>query len=174
MKRTGLKRLILKRCCVRLFIEVLLFSFCISVRAQEPPPRPITVTVNLSQNLNFGIIVHGIAGGSVTVDTYGTRTPTGDVILVGIACSPALFDVTANPGTVISIANVGATFTLTGSNSGTMTLTVGDSDPSPYVTTAIPPAVNTLSIGGTLYVGNALANPPGNYSGTFDVIFIQE
>jgi hypothetical protein len=31
-----------------------------------------------------------------------------------------------------------------------------------------------MNIGGTLTVGNSASNPPGSYSGTFDITFIQE
>jgi len=147
----------------------------LEVNGQEPPPRPIIVTVNLSQNLSFGAFYHFAAGGTVIIYTDGSRSSTGDIVLLTMySFDPGLYDVVANPGTLVSILN-GPDATLNGSGGGTLTLQIGDSDPSsPFVVTTTPPAATQLRIGGTLIVGNPLANPPGNYSGTFDVTFIQE
>ncbi|NQU87024.1 MAG: DUF4402 domain-containing protein, partial [Mariniphaga sp.] len=158
-----------KKVCLR--INGLVF-----VNGQEKPPRPITVTVNLSQNLSFGAFSQGNTGGSVIIYPNGSRSSTGDIILLnlGFSFSTALYDVVGNPGTIISILN-GSNTTLTGSNGGSMILTIGDSSPSsPFILTTIFPIATQVSIGGTLTVGNPLANPPGNYSGTFDVTFVQE
>lgn len=146
--------------------------------AQQPPapPRPIAVYVNPAQGLNFGAFYQGNAGGSVIVYPNGSRSVTGDVIQanLGFSFSPALFEVDANPGTLISILN-GPDVTLTGSNGGSMMLHIGSASPgSPFVTTAIPPARTVVSVGGTLTVSSPLANPAGSYSGTFSVTFIQE
>lgn len=142
----------------------------------EPPPRPITVTVSLSQNLSFGAFYHLAAGGSVIIYTDGSRSSTGDVVLLtmGYSFATGLYDVVAYPGTLVSILN-GPDATLTGSGGGSLTLQIGNSDPSsPFIVTTMPPAATQLRIGGTLIVGNPIANPPGDYSGTFDVTFVQE
>ncbi len=141
--------------------------------AQEPPPRPIIVTVT-AQQLTFGAFTHGAVGGTVTVDPTGSRSSTGDVILLGLGYPfyPTLYEIVTNPGTVISILN-GPDAILTGSNGGSITLTIGNSDPpSPFVTTT--PNPNLLYIGGTITIGNSAANPPGIYSGTYDVTFVRE
>lgn len=148
----------------------------VSGKAQELPPRPIAVTVNLSQNLAFGAFTNGTVGGTVIIYPDGSRSSTGDILLLnlGYSFSTALFDIVANPGTVISILN-GPDVSLPGSNGGSLLLHIGSSLPaSPFVTTAMPPTPTTVNIGGTLVVGNSLANPPGNYSGTFDITFVQE
>ncbi|HUW91735.1 MAG TPA: DUF4402 domain-containing protein [Bacteroidales bacterium] len=155
---------------------ILLLFAGMMVIAQEPPPRPITVTVNMSQNLAFGAFTHGVAGGTVIIYADGSRDYSGDVVLLslGMSFSTALFDVVANPGTVIQIVN-GPDISLSGSNGGSMVLHIGDSSPlSPFVTTETPPDVNQVNIGGTLTVGNTLDNPPGSYSGMFLITFIQE
>ena len=106
----------------------------------------------------------------------GTRSVTGDIVQLGsgLPFSPAIFEVEANPGTVVQIMNR-PDETLTGSNGGTMTLQLGTSSSgSPFVTTAAPPALNEVRVGGTLVVGNAIANPGGIYSGSFMITFIQE
>jgi uncharacterized protein DUF4402 len=154
----------------------LLQMFTYDLYAQEQPPRPISVYVSPVQGLSFGAIILGTSGGTVTVSPNGSRSSTGGVFLgdFGFSYSPALFEIEANPGTLISIMN-GPDVTLTGSNGGTMTLKLGNSEPaSPFVTTTQYPTRTLLRIGGTLEVGSALANPAGSYNGTFSITLIQE
>lgn len=154
---------------------IMLMLLSQKMMAQEPPPRPITVTVT-GQSLSFGAFTQGTIGGTVTVSSGGLRSSTGDVILLnlGYSFSSALYEVVANPGTVVSLLN-GPDVTLPGSNGGSLTLHIGNSDPvSPFVTNAVPPAATLLNVGGSLTVSNPAANPPGNYSGTFNITFIQE
>jgi hypothetical protein len=93
---------------------------------------------------------------------------------MGYLFSSARFEIIANPGTVISVLN-GPDATLTGNPSGSMTLQIGDSDPvSPFVTTVPYGVITYLNVGGTLIVGAPGANPPGDYSGTFDITLVQE
>jgi hypothetical protein len=93
---------------------------------------------------------------------------------MGYTFSTGLYDVVANPGTLISILN-GPDALLTGSNGGSMLLHIGESNPpSPFILTTTPPNATQIRIGGILTVGNPLSNPPGNYGGTFDVTLVQE
>ena len=145
------------------------------LNAQEDPPRPVQITVT-AQILSFGAFYHGAAGGTVTIDPDDTRSATGDIVLLGMgySFSSALYEILANPGTIISVLN-GDDATLTGDNGGTLTLQVGDSDPgSPFVTTVPYGVITYLNVGGILFVGNSGANPPGNYTGTFDITLVQE
>ena len=147
----------------------------LAANGQELPPRPIKVTVSLVQNLSFGAFYH-IGTGSVIIFPDGSRYSTGGVVLLsmGYSFNSGLYDVVANRGTLITILN-GPDATLTGSNGGFLILHIGDSDPlSPFIVTTTPPAATQVRIGGTVIVGNAGANPPGNFSGTFDVTFVQE
>jgi hypothetical protein len=154
-----------------------LITLCsFSALGQQQPPRPITIFVDPAQGLNFGAFIEGNSGGTVIVYANGSRSVTGSIIQVsqGSSFSPAIFQVTAVPGTIITISN-GPDIILSGSNGGSMSMHIGASSlGSPFVATANPPARTQLSIGGTLTVGNPLANPPGNYSGTFSVTFIQQ
>lgn len=157
-------------------LSVLILLSTIIVHGQELPPRPLSVTVNLSQNLNFGAFYQGNVGGSVIIYSDGARSSTGDIVLLtmGYSFSTGLYDVLANPGTLISILN-GPDAILTGSNGGSMILQIGETNPSnPFVVTTIPPATTQLRVGGVLIVGNPILNPPGNYGGTFDLTFVQE
>ena len=163
----------LQRGCFLLII-ILLFAISNDLSAQEPPPRPLEVTVD--QNLAFGAFSQGAAGGSVTVTTAGSRSASGDVILLtlGNLYYAATYKLIANAGTVVSILN-GSDILLSGSNGGTMSLHIGDSDPvSPFVISTVPPAFTMMNVGGTLTVGDPGTNPPGIYSGMFDITFNQE
>lgn len=144
--------------------------------AQQPPPRPISVSFNPALGLRFGAFFQSASGGTITVSPTGVRTSTGAVILadMGYTYGAANFDITANPGTLVSILN-GPDATLTGSSGGSMSMHIGTSFPtSPFVTSANPPAYNTITLGGTLTVGSPVANPSGAYSGSFYVTFVQE
>ena len=152
-----------------MIFEAILF---LPAMGQEKPPRPITVTVSTVQHLSFGTFIQAGAAGTVIVDHSGFRTATGDIILPNMSSivTPALFVVTALPGTLITISN-GPDTALSGSHGGTVMLSIGPSSTgSPFVTRAI----NTdVFIGGTLTVKSLAANPAGQYSGIFQVTFIQ-
>jgi hypothetical protein len=157
-------------------IVMLLLLNAFTARTQPPPPRPLYIYVNPAQGLIFGAFFQGVTGGSVIIYPDGSRSVTGDIIQanLGIPFSPAIFEVDADPGTLVSILN-GPDATLTGSNGGSIKLHIGNaSTGSLFITTAIPPDRTQVRIGGTLTVGSPLANPSGVYSGTFSVTFIHE
>lgn len=146
-----------------------------NIHAQEPPPRPVRIFPT-AQVLSFGAFSVMTTGGSVTIDPSGNRSNSGNIILLGLghSYSAALFEVHANPGTVISILK-GPDVYLAGAPAGSMRLHVGDTSPgSPFVSnvnynTAIP-----LYVGGTLTVGPPVDNPPGTYFGTFNITLVRE
>lgn len=145
-------------------------------RAQQKPPRPISVYFNPGVGLRFGAIFQSTSGGTVVISPGGVRTFTGSVVGAdfGVAYGAADFEINADPGTRIAIVN-GPDVTLYGSAGGTMTMHIGGSYPSsPFITTASPPAQNSVKIGGTLTVGSPVANPSGSYTGSFVVTFVQE
>ena len=110
------------------------------------------------------------------IDPSGARSSTGDVVLLGLSYpySAAMFEVHAHPGTIIAILN-GPDAPLTGSPSGSMNLHIGSSDPaSPFVSNVHFNVAIPLYIGGTLTVGNSVANPPGSYNGTFEITIVRE
>jgi hypothetical protein len=128
------------------------------------------------QNLGFGAFSHGSTGGTVVIAPNGGRFATGDVILVnlGFQFSPAIFEVEAPEGTIISIAT-GSDTQLTGSNGGSMTLHISSIDPGPsFISYARPPSRSIVKVGATLSVSGPGSNPPGSYSGSFAITFIQE
>jgi len=163
---------LLKRHLLPFCLFVCTTFFYVAANAQEQPPKPITVTVNTLQNLNFGTFVLGNGSGtSVIISSEGARSWTGNIVLISSSFSAALYTVNAIPGTLITITN-GSDAILTGSNGGSMTMHIGNSFPlSPFITTGNE---TTVTIGGTLTVGASGANPPGIFSGTFSVTFIQQ
>jgi hypothetical protein len=139
--------------------------------AQEEPPRPLQVST--FQNLSFGAIIQGNSGGTVTIDPQGSRSSTGDIILAnqGHSYYPAIFEIDALPGSIINIDFGGPTVLSMGSWS--MSMQINSSLPhSPFINTK---STNSeVRIGGTLTVGNHLANPAGDYLGFFTITFIQQ
>ncbi|AMR30108.1 hypothetical protein A0256_01085 [Mucilaginibacter sp. PAMC 26640] len=163
---------------LRFILLGVLIMMSLSSLSQTPenPPRPLTLFVNPALSLNFGSFYQGASGGTITIYPNGLRSSTGSVVLtnMGFSFSPAVFEVDAEPGTIVTLSN-GPDVSLTGSNGGFMILHIGSSDPSsPIVTRVKSPDRTEIRIGGVLTVANPLANPPGNYSGTFSVIFIQQ
>jgi len=161
---------------ISLIAIALLFGGSITLYAQEKPPRPISIFANPAQGLSFGAFSQTGSGGTVIISASGSRSVTGGVIALnlGFSFSPAIFEVDAEPGTLITIVN-GPDISLSGSGGGSMSMHIGNSSVgSPFIATATSPARTQLRIGGTLTVGTPLANPPGDYSGTFSVTFVQQ
>ncbi len=124
----------------------------------------------------FGAFSHGASGGTVTVTPGSLRSATGDIVLLslGFSFSPALYRLVGDPGTVVSVLN-GDDATLTRTGGGTLSLEIGESDPfGSFVITTTPPAYTELRVGGILTVSTPTNNPPGSYSGTFDITLVQE
>ncbi|MEJ7627139.1 MAG: DUF4402 domain-containing protein [Ferruginibacter sp.] len=137
------------------------------------PDDPGAISVYTIQNMSFGAFSHGNSGGTVTISNSGVRSVTGDLILLnmGVSYFNSIFEIDAPAGSVISILN-GSDVSLTGSNGGSINLHIGNSNPSsPFVTVVPQPARTPVNFGGTITVGNAAANPPGTYTGTFYVTF---
>ena len=155
----------------------ILLGLTATLQAQELPPRPVIITVNHSQPLAFGAFTPGTSGGTITVTPDGaSRYATGTVIPLnlGLIYTPAMFYVRANPGTVISLL-AGPPSILTGSNGGSLSLQLDDTYPaSPFVTMVPFQQQTTVLLGGTLTVGTIISNPPGSYTGTINVTFVQE
>jgi hypothetical protein len=162
-----------RRWIIKIIVPCILCMFFQNTRAQGPedPPRPVTVTT--IQNLAFGTFWHDPAGGSVTVNPDNTRSSTPSVICFPGLFNPAIFEITGNAGTVITITN-GPDILLTRAGGGSMTLHLETSFPaSPFVLTQNYPMPAQISIGATLTVRTPVDNPPGSYSGTFEIIFNQ-
>src|SRR5689334_2689437 len=88
-------------------VVVLICINATTLFAQEAPPRPIIIYANPAQGLNFGTFTQGNSGGTVIVYPNGSRSSTGDIVQLssGTPFSPAIFEVEANVGTLVSIVN---------------------------------------------------------------------
>lgn len=131
------------------------------------------LSVHTAQNLSFGAFSPGNSGGTVIIASNGTRSVSGNIIPLnmGYQYFSAIFEVAAPAGTIINIMK-GPNVQLTGSNGGSMTLSIGNSDPaSPFISSVNP---TNIKVGASLIVGSIASNPPGTYTGTFSITFIQE
>ncbi|MBZ9729013.1 DUF4402 domain-containing protein [Salegentibacter sp. JZCK2] len=160
----------------------LLLFMCsiVEITAQENPPIPIEVEVRTSRNLNFGSFTAGSAGGNVTVSYDDQRTVDGDIFELnfGQPVSAALFDVYANPGTIIQIEDMGS-YPLINQDTGIeiqMLINSFSTGQRTFVTQA-PNAQtpNEVFVGGTLQIPpDNSGNLPGTYFGTFTLNFIHQ
>ena len=136
----------------------------------EHPPRPVSIVVSVIQFLNFGSFYHYGTGGTVTINSTGSRSVSGDVVQFSGSFSAGLVTVSGNKGTVVSFIIAPAIL-----NSGANFIRLDDftTDPVSVILAADSPATTSVSIGGTLYIGES-SNPPGNYSGIFSITVVQE
>ena len=159
---------------------LLVFMFSnIETKAQENPPVPIQVEVRTSRNLNFGSFTAGTIGGEVSVSYDSQRTINGDIFELnfGEPVSAALFDVYANPGTIIHIQDHGETELNNGSG-GIIFLRINSfSTGQRTFVTRMPNAQtpNEVFIGGTLRIpGDNSGTLTGKYQGFFTLDFIHQ
>ncbi len=158
---------------------LLVFMFSnIETKAQENPPVPIQVEVRTSRNLNFGSFTVGTSGGNVRVNSNSQRTVDGDIfeLTFGEPVSAALFDVYANPGTIIQIQDYGETELDNGSG-GIIYLTIDSfsTGQRTFITKMPNAQPNEVFIGGTLRIpGDNSGILPGRYQGTFTLDFIHQ
>jgi spore coat protein U-like protein len=130
---------------------------------------PITITK--TADLSFGRFIPSAALGTVAVNTDGTRSFTGGVVLStgGTAAAAAKFDITGQASSTYTIA-YSAGVSLTNGTGGSMALTqVSDLAGTGGALATV--ATGTLSAGGaqSLYIGGTLAvaanQAAGNYTG---------
>jgi hypothetical protein len=167
-----------KKWCLKIFLVTVLgcisiFSFAQGNPTDTIPGDPGGISVYTVQNISFGAFSIGSTGGTVIISNSGARSVTGDVIPLnlGTLFFQSIFDIDAPLGSIVSILN-GSDVTLAGSNGGSMSMHIGNSDPpGPFVITVPQPTRTPVSIGGTLTAGTPVANPPGTYTGTFYITF---
>ena len=141
-----------------------------NVTANAAIVRPNTLIK--TDDLNFGTLVSGPTGGTVTVNPVtNARTSGGGVTLVGTTAQRATFQgtggiflITVSGSTSVTLARVGggapnmtASLVRAASTSGGGIALLG--------ATLLPSGVQTYYIGGTLTV--PANQPAGDYSGTF-------
>ncbi len=133
----------------------------------------LPVTVAESEPLNFGKIINNVDGGTVIISPTGIRECTGNVRGFGNDFhSAGKFIITGPPNLLLDLSLPrGDQFIL--SETGGMKMIVRDFVSSPPEATQIyipnQEGKLELGIGATLYVSNWLANPPGIYTGIYEI-----
>ena len=162
-----------------IWLLLLMFSV-IEIKAQENPPIPVQVEVRTSRNLNFGSFTAGNSGGNVSVSYDDQRTVDGDIFELnfGQPVSAALFDVYANPGTIIQIEDMGS-YTLRNQITGLeiqLFINSFSTGQRTFVTQSPNAQIPTeVFVGGTLRIpSDNSGNLPGRYNGTFTLNFIHQ
>lgn len=154
-----------KRFLKLLFLTTILF-FCVTFSFAQ------TLTVTATQAIHFGTICLTGSSGTVTVGYDGSRTSTGNILLLSMAptAQPAIFEIYHCPGGNVSIT-FDATTILTGSNGGSLSLDIGPTEKGPngsiFATNSDCNIITPLRVGGTLHIpGTAIS---GTYTGSFAI-----
>ncbi len=144
--------------------------------------NPCSITADAAQPLNFGSFClknSGSSGGTITVGWDGSRTSTGDVILInnGEIASPAIFEVSLCPGRDVTITYPPIAI-LNGGNGGSLILNIGPTEKgesgSTFRVSDAPGFLTQLRVGGTLNIGPNTSNLGGNYNVSFTIAFNQQ
>jgi hypothetical protein len=151
--------------------------FCVSFSYAQPDLPPRSITVIATQAIQFGTLCVGGAGGTVTVGWDGSRSFTGDVVLLSMSpyAQPAIFEIKLCQGRNANIIFDPETDLSNGSG-GLITLHIGPTEKGNSGETF---AVNNdcnfitlLRVGGTLEVPGSAQ--PGTYTGGFSITFNYE
>lgn len=151
-----------------------------TVVAQPSLPNR-SIVVSATQPLSFGpmTVLSGSSGGTVILEHDGTRVSTGEVVLLnsGDLSHQAIFELKLCPGRSVMV-NYTPTIQLIGSNGGYLTMDIGPtnlgSNGSVFTSNLGCDDTHLINVGGTLHVGSIYANPPGTYSGSFSIVFVQQ
>jgi len=161
---------------VRRTLTLIVLLFCVSSALAQPVLPQRSNTVRATQPIHFGsFCITGGSGGTVTVGFDGSRTATGNIILLDVPpfAKPAIFEIklSQSPGVCF---NFETPFVLLTGGSGSISLAIGPTDKGPDGSSfaLIPNIVSLLRVGGTLTVSGS--SPPGIYSGIFAIRFIQQ
>lgn len=146
--------------------------------AQENPPFPVTVEVREIQNaqgLNFGSFTVDNSGGSVFISSNGIRTGETGVHLLNLGSNHhyAIYDIYANPGTLLQILPV-HNIPLSGPAGSNVTLSINparDTNTGQTFITITNP--HEVIVGGELKIPPG-GGPAGSYHATFNLTFIHE
>lgn len=135
--------------------------------------QPIDLNVTCTQHLSFGQFYPSASGGTIGVPISGNFTPSG-IIHLGGQVHPAIFIASSNTNNQDIIIQINTkVIELTNQNgAGKMTLTLTTPNIERFKTNKNKS--QEIIIGGTLQVSNISSNPPGDYRGSFDVVFIKQ
>lgn len=163
-----------------LLIELLIIAFlgCITQIHAQPGLPQRTITTTATQVIHFGsFCLTGAGGGTVTVGYDGTRSATGDILLLSITplAQAAIFEIKLCQGRTVTMTYDPST-TVTGNNGGSFNLDIGPTEKG--ISGVEFPVNNDCNFITTLRVGGTLTIPAGSligtYSGNFSMTFTQE
>jgi hypothetical protein len=143
-------------------------SFAASATSNADAEVIAPIAITNSAGLQFGTLSVGATGGTVVVDTAGSRTKTGDVLLSSTtAGAAAAFSVAGDAGATYAITlPTSITISDGAATPNTMTVNTFTSNPSGTGTIGTGGS-QALAVGATLNVG---ANQvQAAYTGTFSV-----
>lgn len=149
--------------------KVFAFIFCFSLLSAGTAQ---TIAVTSEQGLSFGDFTQtSDLGGTVSISNTGARSSTGSITLIGSSSASfySIFSITTDSATPVTVTINEPTAILSGSNGGTMSLTLGVSDPEAPSVSSVSPA--EVHIGGTLTLGSRAESPPGTYAGNVLITF---
>jgi len=160
-----------KRVSLLLLSTILLFASSGRALAQEQPPF---LNITTEKDLGFGAFTVS-SGGTVSIDALGARSVSGGGIILlnmgSFSFGTAQFKLESISGSFWAMVYNPAGYTLSNGSGGTMTLFLGGPgqvSPDPII---FPFGITVLE----LYIGGSLSvpgsNPPGSYSGTFNITF---
>lgn len=152
-----------------------MFAISIDTAAQGGPPKPPgPLKVTAVQGISFGAFSYASGTGTVTINPDGTRSASGVTLFeLGFPYMPAVFNIVGNKNVLI-VLTLPSNVLLSGPGGSTMELDITSTVPaSPFPLTIQRPNPNILTVGGALTVGNEAANPPGSYTGDFEIVFNQ-
>lgn len=135
----------------------------------------VPISISSSGTLSFGKFSSGSTGGSVVVNTAGTASKTGDVVMGGGTPGAATFTVTGEKGAAYTIDTSTTTATLSDGGTNTMALALISDFTGAGATSGTQSSgtldgttgQQVLHVGGTLTVGPSQA--AGAYTGTVNV-----
>lgn len=145
-----------------LLFLALISGFAFSTSAQ--------IDISVVRDLGFGDFYPSSAGGWIEIDESGSLTSSGVIHLGGYTSAAEFTLWSRGSSRMIFVSTFPPEIQLTRTGGGgSMTLEPGPVVPSQYE----HPKGNyakTVRVGGRLTVGSIAANPPGQYSGTFELI----
>jgi hypothetical protein len=165
-------------CILKLLFMIVVLLFCIKPSFTQPILPQRTLTVTATQSIHFGTFcVMGWPGGTVSVGYDGSRSSTGNIVLLSMdpSAQPAIFEIKLCEGRNVTITYA-PTIILSGSKGGELTLDIGPTEQgtngSSFITNNDCDNITVLRVGGTLHMSGSTI--PGIYTGSFSIIFNQE
>jgi Domain of unknown function (DUF4402) len=160
----------------KVFNLTLALLICFSSSLAQPALPQRFNTLRAIQPIHFGsFCITGGSGGTVSVGYDGSRSATGDIVLLNVPpfAQPAIFEIKLGQSASVCFNYEPPYLLLTG-GSGSVAFVVGPTNKGPNgaLFTTNANTVSQLRVGGTLTVMGS--SPPGFYSGIFAISFSRQ